>query len=459
MNHLRLVVLLILTSILLPILSVPQSCAETIIEGGNVSGRWTVEGSPFFVMDDITIQPGDTLLIDPGVTVQFPPTQEEATRIYLLGSLFASGTEQDSIRFVANNGSFYGVTAARDDSGMKLRFEYCTVDTFTRGIDFNFCDPEYTALRHCRIVTDGTFLSTDHSTDTLEYNALISLDTENEGWVNLDYGSNHFVHDNTGFFRFEIYIMAGEIEVYHNQCTGGSFEVCTIYLHDNTFLSNVHIDRSTVSFIENNQFLVIDVSECARGMIFRNNRMQRADFSDMGILTISHNTFEDYYSWYCLDVGHCNGVTISNNTFLSPTCIKGRIDDPPYEVYNNTFVFSEDCLRGHPPQTVFENNIVVGDGNCIGFDYQTNPNVINYNLFYNVDEIIQNSEIRPENNLYADPLLCEGVPFDLHPRADSPCINAGNPNSPLDPDDTRADMGALFFDNRIDNPPLSLIHI
>ncbi|NLI16035.1 MAG: T9SS type A sorting domain-containing protein [candidate division Zixibacteria bacterium] len=30
----------------------------------------------------------------------------------------------------------------------------------------------------------------------------------------------------------------------------------------------------------------------------------------------------------------------------------------------------------------------------------------------------------------------------------SPCIDTGDPNSPLDPDSTRADMGALFFNQR-----------
>ena len=35
---------------------------------------------------------------------------------------------------------------------------------------------------------------------------------------------------------------------------------------------------------------------------------------------------------------------------------------------------------------------------------------------------------------------------DFHLLAISPCIDTGDPNSPLDPDGTRADMGALYFD-------------
>ena len=41
---------------------------------------------------------------------------------------------------------------------------------------------------------------------------------------------------------------------------------------------------------------------------------------------------------------------------------------------------------------------------------------------------------------------------DYHLTVDSPCIDAGNPNSPQDPDGTRADMGAFYYNqfNSID---------
>ena len=48
------------------------------------------------------------------------------------------------------------------------------------------------------------------------------------------------------------------------------------------------------------------------------------------------------------------------------------------------------------------------------------------------------------NPLYADPAA-----EDYHLRAGSPCIDSGDPNSPPDPDSTRADMGAYFYDQRI----------
>jgi hypothetical protein len=45
------------------------------------------------------------------------------------------------------------------------------------------------------------------------------------------------------------------------------------------------------------------------------------------------------------------------------------------------------------------------------------------------------------HNIYSDPQINDD--FSLRPT--SPCIDAGDPNSPLDPDGTRADIGAYYF--------------
>jgi len=45
-----------------------------------------------------------------------------------------------------------------------------------------------------------------------------------------------------------------------------------------------------------------------------------------------------------------------------------------------------------------------------------------------------------------DPMFVNATNSDFHLQPNSPCIDTGDPNSPLDPDSTRADMGALYFD-------------
>ena len=63
-----------------------------------------------------------------------------------------------------------------------------------------------------------------------------------------------------------------------------------------------------------------------------------------------------------------------------------------------------------------------------------------------------------QGNIDADPLFNDSDNGDFHITADSPCIDAGCPESPLDPDGTRSDIGALYFDQAIgiDSPILQV---
>ncbi|NQT34250.1 choice-of-anchor D domain-containing protein, partial [bacterium] len=58
-----------------------------------------------------------------------------------------------------------------------------------------------------------------------------------------------------------------------------------------------------------------------------------------------------------------------------------------------------------------------------------------------------------EGNIDSDPLFTDTDAGDLSLTADSPCIDVGNPDSPEDPDRTRADMGALYFHQDIEDAP------
>lgn len=48
-------------------------------------------------------------------------------------------------------------------------------------------------------------------------------------------------------------------------------------------------------------------------------------------------------------------------------------------------------------------------------------------------------------NIFRDPLFADTANFDFHLLAYSPCIDAGDPDSPLDPDSTIADIGAFYY--------------
>ena len=69
--------------------------AQTVISGGNVSGKWTKANSPYNVIGSITVAKGTTLEIEPGVTVAF--AQDRSLTVN--GQLLAQGTSNDNIVF------------------------------------------------------------------------------------------------------------------------------------------------------------------------------------------------------------------------------------------------------------------------------------------------------------------------------------------------------------------------
>jgi len=52
-------------------------------------------------------------------------------------------------------------------------------------------------------------------------------------------------------------------------------------------------------------------------------------------------------------------------------------------------------------------------------------------------------------NIDADPIFVGPEMDDFHLRWRSPCIDAGDPDFPLDPDGTRSDIGAFYFNQRV----------
>lgn len=59
------------------------------------------------------------------------------------------------------------------------------------------------------------------------------------------------------------------------------------------------------------------------------------------------------------------------------------------------------------------------------------------------------------SNIFTDPLFVNFANNDVHLQSNSPCIDTGDPNSTLDPDGTRADMGAYYFDQS-NAPPIAI---
>jgi hypothetical protein len=66
------------------------------------------------------------------------------------------------------------------------------------------------------------------------------------------------------------------------------------------------------------------------------------------------------------------------------------------------------------------------------------------------------TSITGTGNITSNPMFVDSAQSDYHLQAGSPCIDTGSPTWPLDPDSTRADMGALYFDQSVPPPPVSV---
>ena len=97
---------------------------------------------------------------------------------------------------------------------------------------------------------------------------------------------------------------------------------------------------------------------------------------------------------------------------------------------------------------LIENNIIAY--NNIGGVTAPFSLITGYNLFYgNIPYDLLAPDTSESNIFGLDPLFADTSNDDYNLLAGSPCIDAGNPNYPLDPDSTIVDIGAIFFDRRV----------
>jgi parallel beta-helix repeat protein len=71
--------------------------AQTEIPGGEIYGNWILDDAPFYISGDVVIPDGQTLIIDPGVEINF----KGHYRFDIEGRLLAEGTSDAMITFTA----------------------------------------------------------------------------------------------------------------------------------------------------------------------------------------------------------------------------------------------------------------------------------------------------------------------------------------------------------------------
>ena len=178
---------------------------------------------------------------------------------------------------------------------------------------------------------------------------------------------------------------------------------------------------------------------------------------------IEYCTGLDIHHTYCYDLNEshsyallaefCDSCYIHHNVFDDISYVGVRLTGTEDFTFHNNDVVYIDSYHGfliddNNYGLEFKNNIIAFNGSCgLKFDYGQGDAIIEYNDVYGNGT--NYFGCTPGIGCFSlNPLFTNGPvnPFEL--QWNSPCLDAGDPAFPLDPDSTRCDIGALYFDQR-----------
>ena len=429
--------------------------ADTTWVAGEVYGTWTRDGNPYLVTDTLIVPLDSTLNIQPGVQIWFLDQEIRRTPILVHGMLRAIGSEGDSVYFYSPVAGFGGIWNDYTPN-TEIRLEYCVIDSIFGSISGAISSwYGLVVMEHSRIVSCFYLLMYClEEIDTVQY---CLLQSHGGASVEFQYGGPVvFRHNQGSTVSFGTYfnLMApvfdnhlggisidggGGAEIYDNEVAALQLNAASAYIHDCqigptgfqavtspgfTFEQNVVAGSST-------GLPVINVIDYSQGVVRDNVIYGQAKITNSSV------TFEGNL---VVNQGYGIKIMLAGSTLIQ----------------SNTLVFSSKgiyCIGATGNHQIID-NIFMGDAvNCTGVYGSTSAEFnIRYNDFFQVNSVTYQCQL-DSGNIFLDPRFRAGDPYDYQLQANSACIDAGDPTSPLDPDGTRADMGCYFFDHRIDNFP------
>ncbi|MFT6179927.1 MAG: parallel beta-helix repeat protein [Akkermansiaceae bacterium] len=387
---------------------VPDSSTET---SGTLSSNITFSAanSPYVVTSDLIVPAGVTLTLEPGVVLEFL----QGVNLRVIGTLLVRGTAASKVTFQGRHGSTWGGASFEQPTTQSILTHLILRDA-SRGVDANIYPSAISGL-DADVVID--FLDIGASRGPLFFrggslllsDSLIDIPLTGDG-LNVKQGSAETL-----------------------RCT---------------FTGNTSPDTDAIDYDG-----VIDgiIKDC-RIYNFQGFNSDGIDTGEQCVNCLIEGNSLFYNSDKGISVGQGSTVILRNNLIVS--CAQGvGVKDAGSTILidQNTFV---DCTEG---VAVFEKNFGSGGGiatvtNCIfaGCDQPTTVDALStLTVAYSLSNTLP---LSGPNNLFSDPLFVDAQALDFELQAASPAINSGDPAHALDPNGTRADMGARYTYSPDDYP-------
>jgi hypothetical protein len=432
---------------------------------GALSG--VISSGNYRVIGNIFVPQNDSLIIEPGTEFQFDGDYE----FDIYGYLNAQGDENDSIKFkltpiaISWDGVDFHDTA--DDSS---RLEYCLITgSDSSGI---WCDRSSPTIRHSTIINNttnyaganGGGISLDSSDAVIDSCIIMANSVFDDG-----YGAGIFIGSYSQPIIRDCIISGNTVRVY---CYGIGI---SCFENSSPSIERCIITNNTISYGGYGAGIycawsTATIYDC---IIAWNSSGDGGHGGGIYLLgsnaIVSHCVIHDNIAGGPQYPGSGGGICYINSSPLIDSCIIENCTIIDNSVGTTTgYGGGIWCAgSGYGPNIV--NSIVASNDNGGGicFNGPSTSVYIIYSDFYgngggdligpNVPEhlgqiVAVNNNGDPCDifyNIFLNPMLTG----NYHLQAGSPCIDAGDPNSPYDPDSTIADIGAFFFDQSSVNDP------
>ncbi|PLW99961.1 MAG: hypothetical protein C0593_02015 [Marinilabiliales bacterium] len=221
------------------------------------------------------------------------------------------------------------------------------------------------------------------------------------------------------------------------QSYGASQPVITLFDNGSLNISETTFDQTGGLLISDSAKAVIDHS------IFTNMDNSFSVKDNCDVILRNNLFYENENALILLSKYYDNGI--------------GSVLNFNITLQNSIFANNNKAVSSDRDMTMF----YLGSSNISHNDFRNNT-YDKYNLWINEIGPVEIVNINGDScdnyfNIFLDPQLDE----EFHLTWDSPCINAGSPDSPLDPDGTIADIGPFFYDlsTQIEELSKDIIHV